>query len=94
MQFVKAEMSPDQAKRTIAVMRSGDCLVYHVGNLLADRRCQASQLDQLGKFMLTAGVENGFQFSKDDAPIPGLGLGELTQRRIGLSEYEYIFTKS
>ncbi|KKL98236.1 hypothetical protein LCGC14_1826440 [marine sediment metagenome] len=94
MIITKKDMSPGQARRAISAMRSGDCLIYHVGNLQADRQRPAIKLDQLGKFMLAAGVREGFQFSQHDEPIAGLGLGELTQRKVNSGVYEYIFTKS
>ena len=79
-------------------MRSGDSLVYHRGNLQIDRQRSAGvnsgNLDRLGKFMLVAGVREGFQFSENDEPIAGLGLGALTQRKVSSGLYEYIFTKS
>ena len=78
-------------------MRPGDRLIYHVGDLQTDRRSPATSLDwldRLGKFMLAAGVREGFQFSPHDEPIAGLGLGELTQRKVKQGVYEYTFTKS
>ena len=86
-------MSPAQAEKVVFAMKAGDSLVYHVGDLQFDRRPDAN-LDRLGKFMLAAGVEPGFQFCEHDDPIPGLGLGELTQLKVGPNVSEYIFTKS
>lgn len=95
MVFASVDMSPDQAAQAILAMRSGDRLIYHIGNLATERQSpRCTGLDQLGKFMLSAGVANGYQFCKDDGPSPGLGLGSLTQRRIGVGVYEYVFTKS
>ena len=92
------KMSPDRAMRAISVMRSGDSLIYHRGNLQTDRQSSAGSspntLDRLAKFMLVAGVREGFQFSENDEPIAGLGLGALTQRKASSGLYEYIFTKS
>lgn len=95
MLITRLGMSPGQARQTVIAMRSGDRLVYHKGHLLVDRhRPGHEKMDRLAKFMLSAGVENGYQFCETDEPIPGLGLGSLTQRRTGSCAYEYLFTKS
>ncbi len=85
-------MTAEQAQENIAAMAPGARICYHVGFLLADRARWEVAL--LADFMLRAGVESDYTFSTDAAPIAGLNLGYLTQKKISNCTYLYYFTKA
>ena len=89
-----------EARGRIAMMRPGARMIWFRGYLpwarlahLCDDAKRAKEVNELANTMLRAGLPPAFQYSPDEPPIAGLGLGELSQRRRGDFDYEYWFTK-
>lgn len=93
-----------EAKGRIRAMRPGTRICWFRGYLPRARYAtnyrneeatkEARRVNELANFMLRAGLPPAFQYSADGEPMAGLGLGHLTQRRLALFDYEYLFTKS
>lgn len=69
---------------------AGGTLVYHLGHLGADKEGN-KELRALSELALLYGTAKGHPVMKE-SKILGLGLGELTQKKIG-DDFEYRFTK-
>ncbi len=80
------------ARTRVRRMPTGVSFRYYRGYLLLDRRDNPA-LAALANFFLQAGTEEGWGYGEQVASPNGLGLGFLTQRKLGDRDYEYLFTK-
>jgi len=80
------------ARARVRRMPRGLIFRYHRGYLLLDRRDNPA-VAKLADFFLRAGTEEGWGYGEQVASPNGLGLGFLTQRKLGDMDYEYLFTK-
>ena len=81
-----------EVRARLRAIRSGETICYYRGYLLLDRRDNPAAVE-LADFFLRAGTEEGWGYGEQVANPNGLGLGFLTQRRLGDMDYEYLFTK-
>ena len=93
-----APLYAGEARSRVRAMKPGEALIYHIGELGRDAGLDV-EIRRLQCVLLEAGTPSGHpiyvdeQHNKRVKASFGLGLGTLTQRRLGAGMFEYIFTR-
>lgn len=91
-------MTVEEAERIVQVLRGGQRFCYYRGFLACDRDPmlvgpeKSRGVAALCDLMLKHGCPANYPLGSG-VVVEGLGSGSLSQRRLGVGDYEYLFTK-